>query len=196
MTKESGATGLTAKERIPELLRQGLDNMAVAAATGADRRVVANVRRDLGMPPVRHRTTLQQKVERGLRPREDGHTGWEGRKASSGAPTVRQDRKDVTVSHVAFQSRTGRPPVGMVKSECGFEDCLTPEHVSDELERRNIRAQERALYGLDPKPWDVCPKGLHDWEESGRFEPDLTPYCRSCNTIRVRSGRQAKKVSA
>lgn len=188
--------GLTAKERIPELLREGLDNMAISKLTGADRRVVARVRRDLGMPPVRNRTTVEQKVARASVPREDGHTGWTGRRATTGAPTVRQDGKDATCSHVVFRARTGRDPVGMVKSECGFEDCLTPEHVSDELERRKVRGQERALYGLDPQPWDVCSKGLHEWEEHGRFEPDLTPYCRGCNTVRVRSGRAARAQRA
>lgn len=141
--------------------------------------------------PRRNRTTPQQKFASRAVLREDGHTGWTGRRATNGAPAVRQGDRSFPASHVAFQSRAGRPPVGHVKPECGYPNCLTGEHLSDDIERRKVRGQERALYGLDPVPWDVCPKGRHSWDAHGRFEPDLTPYCQGCNTDRVRAGRKA-----
>ncbi len=127
-------------------------------------------------------------------PDEAGHVRWTGRHATSGAPMFMHRDRRQPASHTAFELRAGRPPVGVVLSECGVRYCLTGAHLSDEIERRNLRMQERAMWGIDPQPWDVCAQGLHTWDEHGRIGVDLTAYCRACNSARAkRSARTAKK---
>ena len=194
MTKE---LAVDPEQRVRDLISSGHHNLATSRATGVDRRTVARIRQDMGLPPVRAVPKLD-KLHRDWRPRPDGHTDWKGRRYTSGAPAVRFLGKDTPASHVAFELRTGRPPVGIVKAECEHPECLTPAHVSDELERRKVRMQERALHGLDPVPWAVCPKRKHAWEEHGRIEPSLKPYCKGCNTERAatsRARRAERKVA-
>lgn len=177
------------EEAIRERIGNGFTDKAVAQLTDVDRRTVGRIRRAMGMPPTSRATTKEFKLKRDWRPHPSGHTLWVGRRYTSGGAAIRQNKQDIPASHVAFELRTGRTPVGIVKVECGEGECLTPEHLSDEIERRKVRMQERALYGLDPAPWDICPKGKHTWDESGRVEPDLTPYCKSCNTERAAESR-------
>lgn len=184
------------EQQVRDLILKGEHNSAISRAAGVDRRVVSRIRLDMGLPSRRPPIPKVDKLRRDWRPAEDGHTGWEGRRYSSGPPAVRYMGRDTPASHVAFELRTGRPPVGIVKAECGQDECLTPAHLSDEIERRKVRMQERALYGLDPAPWARCPKGKHTWDESGRLEPDLTPYCKSCNTERAAEYRARKASKA
>lgn len=177
-----------------KLISEGEHDSAVSKALGIDRRTSARIRRDMGMPPKRSAIPLDVKLRRDWRPREDGHTGWDGRRYSSGGPSVRKHGQDTPATHVAFKLRTGRYPVGIVKTECGERECLTPAHLSDEIERRTVRMQERALLGMVPQPWDVCPAGTHRWDEDGRLEPNLKPYCKSCNTERAAKSRAILKA--
>ena len=114
----------------------------------------------------------------------EGHVGWSGRRAHQGRPVIRHGGRDVQAVYVAFEQRTGRKPVGMCRADCDIRHCVAAEHVVDDLERRDLRLQLRAVYGR-PAHWDVCPSG-HSWLEDGRVEPDLTLYCRACNTDRMR----------
>ncbi|AMD42780.1 hypothetical protein SEA_XKCD426_39 [Streptomyces phage Xkcd426] len=197
MIKERSTYRHPKHDAIAALVTAGVKDNAVAAQLGVNRRAVARVRDILGLRANTNSTTKEAKLAKfAVGPNADGHTGWTGRTATSGAPVIRHLRVEMPASHVAFEQRTGRPPVGIVKAECGQHDCLTPSHISDELERRAVRMQERALHGLDPQPWDVCSKGLHTWDESGRIQPDLTPYCCTCNTERAARVRKAKKQEA
>jgi hypothetical protein len=104
---------------------------------------------------------------------------------------IRHLGREIPAAHVAFERRTGRPPVGTCRADCDVQHCLTPGHVMDDLERRTVRLQLRALSGLTG-PWDVCTQG-HSWDAHGRVEPDLTLYCRRCNTDRANRVREALK---
>lgn len=181
-------------DAIVNLIRQGVRDKYVAQQLGVDKRAVARVRGILNLAAYNNATTMEDKLARFSVPGPDGHTGWNGRTATSGAPSIRHLGVDMPASHVAFRARTGRSPVGNVKAECDFLYCLTPAHLGDEIERRAVRMQERALHGLDPQPWDVCSKGLHTWDTDGRLQPDLTPYCLACNTGRKAEAREAKKA--
>lgn len=199
MTKEPGSYRHPKHDEIAELVRDGWTDTAVAAHLGVHNRAVTRVRDILGLAHHTLSTTKEEKVARASVPEDGGHTRWTGRRANNRVPVIRQFKVQIPASHVAFEQRTGRQPVGIVKAECGREHCLTPAHVSDELERRNVRGQERAMYGLDPQPWDTCPKGIHGWSLHGRFQPDLTPYCKGCNSdraARVRAARKAESETA
>lgn len=197
MTKEPSSYRHPKHDEIAALVRQGWTDNAVAIHLKVHKRAVTRVRDIEHVPHRTNSTTREQKLDVFTTPMDaDGHTGWTGRRGTSGVPVIRHRKVQMPASHVAFEMRTGRPPVGMVKAECGRDHCLTPAHVSDEIERRNVRGQERALYGLEPVPWTTCPKGLHQWDESGRFQPDLSPYCKGCNTLVAARVRDAKRQEA
>lgn len=197
MEKEPGPYRHPKHDQIAALVLAGAKDRAVAAQLKVHNRAVTRVRDILGLRHHNNSTTKEQKLERFRTPEDAaGHTRWTGRKATSGAPVIRHLGVQIPASHVAFELRTGRPPVGIVKAECGQDYCLTSAHISDEIERRNVRGQERALYGMEPVPWKRCPKGSHQWAEHGRFQPDLTPYCKGCNTERAGRVRRARKLEA
>lgn len=196
MNKEYSTYRHPKHAQISAMILAGATDTAVAAELHVARRSIARVRGILGVQPKTNSTTREAKVARFSFPDGYGHTGWNGRTATSGAPVIRHLKREMPASHVVFEARTGRPPVGIVKAECGYPDCLTPAHVGDELERRQVRMQLRALAGLPPQPWDLCSKGKHGWEEHGRVQPDLEPYCATCNTERVRNAREAKLAEA
>lgn len=178
---------------IVALVQAGETNLGIARKFGIDKRAAARVRQFLGLPMGPRYTTPSEKVARFSEPREDGHVGWNGRRVH-GIPKIRQFDVSVSASHVVFRDHVGRDPVGIVRIECDFFGCLNPLHLSDEIQRRQTRLIERSLHGLEAV-WDVCPKGVHEWEEHGRIEPypSLKPYCATCNTDRVRRLREARK---
>lgn len=187
-------------DAIVRMLLDGVTERNTATQLGIGRAAVARVRGVEGISPRTNRTTREQKVDRFVLPADaNGHVLWTGRSSTSGAPVIRHMGVEIPASHVTFEQRAKRPPVGMVKSDCGVQYCIASTHITDELERRNLRGQERALYGLDPVPWDSCPKAGHPWAEHGRFQPDLSPYCRACNTVtaaRARARAKARKDTA
>lgn len=181
-------------DEIVRLIEAGGSNKSIGAQLGCDKRAVARVRDILGHAPHARATTPEQKVSERTWLTENGHVGWTGRRGNGGVPSIRVFDTTLPASHVVFRQQTGREPVGMVRAECGFAHCLNPWHISDEVQRREIRLVERWLHGFDA-PWDVCPKGLHDWDTHGRVEPapSLALYCRRCNTERARRVRQAHR---
>lgn len=172
-------------------IRAGKTNAAIAAELHVDRRAPARVRSLLGLPSKTNSTTPASKLERYSEPGSGGHTSWTGRR-NHGTPVIRHRGREMPAAAVAFEQRTGRAPVGICRADCGVDHCLTPEHVVDDIERRTIRGQERALHGLEPQPWDTCPSG-HGWGEHGRFTPSLAAYCRACNTDRKQRSRAARQ---
>lgn len=173
-------------------VREGATNLDIARELHVDRRAVARVRVILGVKPMTNSTSAWDKLDKfSSEPDQAGHIMWTGRRGNAGTPEIRHRGTSIPAAHVAFERRTGRKPVGTCRADCDVQQCVAPAHVVDDIERRTIRGQERAVYGLDPVPWDKCPEG-HSWGVHGRFEPDLTPYCRRCNTLRARRSRDAR----
>lgn len=177
---------------IVRLIQDGLSNKAVALELRVDRRAVVRIRAELGIQcPHPNATSRDAKVDRYAVTLDTGCVAWTGRLSTSGAPTIRHNGRELPAAHVAFERLYGRPPVGAVKVVCDLPRCLNPRHMGDELTRRSERMMERAVVGMPMRPWDVCPKGLHSWESDGRIEPNLTPYCKSCNTLRAARSRRS-----
>lgn len=130
---------------------------------------------------------------RSSEPDQDGHVMWLGSRGHHGRPVMKHLGKDLPAAAVAFELRTGRKPVGTTRADCDVLHCVAPAHVLDDIERRHVRGQQRAVHGLDPVPWDECPAG-HGWDVHGRIEPDLTPYCKQCTTDRARRSRKPKNT--
>lgn len=194
MTKEHSKYRHPKHDEIAEMLHAGAGDRATAERLEVNYRTVVRVRDIIGLPRRTNSTSKEDKLAK-FSKQAGEHTGWTGRRTREGKPSLRHLNAVVPASHVAFEMRTGRQPVGIVMAECGFQHCLTPAHVTDEIERRTIRMQERALYGLDPQPWTVCPKGLHQWAEDGRLRTDLEPYCKSCHRTTLQAVRDARKAT-
>lgn len=180
-------------EQIVEaIVVRDLTDVAIARELHVDKRAVADRRAWLGLKPKTNSTTPEDKLNRfSSEPDSNGHIRWTGRTDRYGAPRIRQQGVSIPATHVAFERRTGRKPVGICRAECGMRGCIADGHVADDLERRSARALERAVMGLNPIPWDECPAG-HSWGEHGRIEPDLTPFCKACATDRARRHRATR----
>lgn len=177
---------------IVRMVRAGGTNAGIAAEIKVDRRAVARIRELIGMLPCTNTTSPWDKLDRfSSEPDADGHVWWAGRRSRSGTPQIRHLGTEIPAAAVAFERRTLRSAVGTTRAECGVLHCVADAHVQDDLERRHVRMQLRAVYGLEPMPWDECPEG-HSWDDHGRIEPDLTPYCRQCNTDRAARSRAAR----
>lgn len=132
---------------------------------------------------------LQAKLaEHSSQPDDAGHVAWSGRRGHHNRPILKHQGLTIPAAVVAFEQRTGRKPVGMTRADCDVRHCVAPDHVLDDIERRAVRLLERQLHGWEA-PWDVCPLAGHPWDEHGRVEPNLTLYCRACNTERARRTR-------
>lgn len=121
-------------------------------------------------------------------PDENGHVTWMGGRGHHGKPLIKHRDRQIPAAAAAFEYRTGRKPVGHSRADCGVWHCVAPDHVMDDIERRKVRTQLRALEGL-VAPWDECSRG-HGWDEHGRIAADLNPYCKTCRADRARENRE------
>lgn len=79
--------------------------------------------------------TLQDLWEQHTYPLPDGHLGWRGN------PTPRYQGKNCSPRRIAFLHDRGREPVGFVRGACDVDGCVHPQHVADQKERDEQRAQ-------------------------------------------------------
>jgi hypothetical protein len=176
---------------IAGLILAGATDTSVAADLKVGRRAVARTRSLIGAPAVAGPSNLMDKILPRLITLPDGHTGWKGSgNTEGGAPIIRHRGKQIPVAHAMFELRTGRKPIGFCRADCEVKHCLTKEHVVDDIERRTLRLQMRALLGEAP-PWTECTLG-HLWDADGRVEPNLRLYCRACGTGRTNRNRALK----
>jgi hypothetical protein len=178
-----------------ELVLGGMTDLAASQQLGVGRRAVSRVRALLAVPPVTNRSTALEKIAVHTVPLDDGHTGWTGRRNTcGGAPIIRHRGIQTSVTATLFEERTGRPPVGMCVADCGYTHCLTPSHIEDDMQRRDLRLQLRALRGM-PAPWDTCVEG-HSWDADGRVSPGLKLHCKACGTARSNRSRASREEAS
>ena len=177
------------RRHILNRLARGQSVEHISRALKVSKKTVTAFRKERGLLPTNLSVSAEEKLARYSVPVDGHHARWTGRTGPSGTPVIRMPSGVVPAAAVAFELRTGRKPLGIVKAECGMKHCVAPSHVADERERRKFRMQERALYGMDPIPWDVCAAGVHYWGTWGRIEPapSLTAYCAGCNSERKRA---------
>lgn len=178
------------RDEIIRMLNDGVSNRRIEAELHVRRQTIRAIRAELGMKPARGGTSKEEKLAKfSLPPDENGHVGWTGRRMSSGTPSIRHLGVETSAANEVFRMYRGRDALGNVLSECGVKHCLEPEHLSDARDRRLVRMQLRALEGMEPQPWDVCPEG-HSWDEHGRVGERLDVYCQACCWARVRRSRE------
>lgn len=175
-------------EQIAAMLRAGAPQSAIMTALGVTRQNIRTIRIRHGItPPDRSDTathgTLAAKWHTLAVENTDGHMRWTGPTTNGTTPCMWWGRRILSARAIAFELRTGRPPVGRVQAECEESWCVAPAHVEDQPGRNRLRAQYAALTGIGARAADVCGRGHQQTEHGGRT-PDGTPYCRTCNTIR------------
>lgn len=180
------------REQIAALLKQGKDNATIVRTLRVDKRRVARIRRELGLPNVpRQPLTLEEKWAANTRPVDGGHLEWTGeRQQVSGTPVMRYREKSYPAAAIAFRVQHGRDPDGYARADCGFQHCVAPAHVDDTAARQRTREQLRFLTGGGVRP-ATCVHG-HDQAVHGRYETDGRAYCEACK----REQRAARKGAA
>lgn len=69
----------------------------------------------------------------------NGHLGWRGKQA------VDYGGRPYTKKQIGFFVSRGQMPYGCVRRMCDVEECVLPEHISDQVERQALKvAAERA----------------------------------------------------
>ena len=173
-------------DRIAELIRAGKSDRSIYDRLKVSRKYIRQVRADAGMAPFNRTKSIEDQLSRFTSvPGPDGHMWWTGSVSTSGAPRIRINGREVPAAHAVFERRSGRKVQGQVRSDCVLKHCVAPGHLMDDLERRKVRLQTRALLGY-PAHWDTCPVCGSDWDDEGRVEEKLTLYCRRCATERKR----------
>lgn len=177
-------------DRIVTLIRLGKSDRNIYDRLKVSRKYIRQVRMETGAAPFSRTQSVDEQLARFMSaPGPGGHVWWTGSTSHSGAPRIRSAGKEIPAAHAVFEQRTGRKPEGQVRSDCGMQHCLSPGHLMDDLERRKVRLQTRALLGY-PDHWAECPACGSGWEDEGRVEEKLTLYCRRCVTERSRRNRK------
>jgi hypothetical protein len=167
---------------IVKLLQDNWSDSRIARKLHIGRGPVARIREAEGIGPVVRHTSLADKLTDLTGPAvAGGHMWWLGRR-NGVTPVIRHNGRERQAAAVSFEIRTGRKAEGQVRPECGADRCINAWHLSDDIERRRVRLQMRALQGFGP-PWSICNHG-HEWEEYGRVEPALSLYCKGCTSDR------------
>lgn len=124
------------RRRVAQFLKEAEEvpaTVAIADRLGVDRRIVAEVRSDLGIgrtlperqqPKVWNRETLEAL----MRPLPGGHCRWTGRVTGDGVPVV--DSR-TTAARVVFRETYGREPEGVVRVTCNVKHCIAGLHLAD-----------------------------------------------------------------
>lgn len=182
-------------DEIADAIRQGLSDPAAAKLLGVARKTVARVRLIEQLPAFTTVRSVAEILAQDARPGEDGHTYWDGCRDTGGVPQIRFEGRYLRASHVAFETFHGRKPTGYVKADCDVPHCLTPSHLLDDLGRRKLYTQLRAMYGMTG-PWTICPVCGADWESAGRVQPNLQMYCGQCRSRRHGRTTNETKVTS
>lgn len=171
-------------ERIVEMIEEGRSDRRIHDLLHVNRKYIRAVRADMGVTVWTRALSVDEQLSRfSSIPDPDGHIWWTGCLSTSGTPRIRIDGKEVPARHSIFEKRAGRKAVGQVRADCGLVRCVAPAHLMDDIERRKIRLQTRALLGYADH-WQTCSTCGGDWETQGRVEEKLSLYCCRCSTER------------
>jgi hypothetical protein len=79
----------------------------------------------------------------------DGHLYWTG-PVDRATPRIRlADRRQVLVRRLILQHLWGREPIGPVRPACREELCVAPEHLADDVARRNTAAARLIIRSIE-----------------------------------------------
>lgn len=180
------------RDSIEASIRAGVSDRRITADLRVNRRTVALIRAEIGVAPLNRKVDTDQYIaENTTAPDDGGHVFWTGRLTTSRTPVVRHNDHEVQVVRYLFEQLYGRPPVGMVKSECDAAGCITAMHMQDEPGRTATRLLLRQLHGYQA-PWSECSTCGSTWRETGRVQADLELYCVRCHSARAIRNRKIR----
>lgn len=178
------------RDWVVEQIRAGRSDRSIHDQAGVNRKVIRSIRQETGVNVFSRTKSIEEQLTLYcVGPCPNGHVLWTGSVSSSGAPRIRINAREVPASHAIFEQRAGRSAVGHVRADCDVKHCVAPGHLMDDLERRKVRLQTRALLGY-PDHWDFCETCSSSWEHEGRVEEKLSLYCRRCTTMRSQRNRE------
>ncbi|MFE9935890.1 hypothetical protein [Streptomyces hirsutus] len=128
--------------RVEAMLLSGATYEQVNQVVGISNPTVMRIREELGIPPASHvppALTVDEALERHLRPAEDGHARWGGPMAGR-MPMLCAEGRQMNARHVVFEQHHSRPPTGRVFSNCGETTCMTGAHLTDAVIRGTVPA--------------------------------------------------------
>lgn len=173
-------------------IRAGLSDRKITDMLKVNRRTVAMIRAEIGIAPKNRTVDTDQYIRAHTsEPSDRGHVYWTGRLTTSRTPVVRHNGREVQVVRYLFEQLYGRPPVGMVKSECDAAGCIAAMHMQDEPGRTATRLLLRQLHGYQA-PWSECSTCGSTWRETGRVQVDLELYCVRCHSARAIRNRKIR----
>lgn len=166
------------------LIRGGLTNTVIAQRLRVRRSTVAEVRKSMGVDPVRRTVgTVEDAYWARTRPVDGGHLLWTGLRNQHGVPLVRHAGRMHSAQRVAFRVHYGREPEGVVLAVCDVPRCVAGPCLDDEAARRRTRAQLAALLGMDHSR-EHCPQG-HPYAETVMYRSNGQRECKVCCSRRV-----------
>ena len=156
---------------------------AIARLLGVDRAAVRRIRADAGVEYLpAGPATPEEKWQTLVSPVDGGHLEWTGERVGTvRTPVMRFRETTYSPAALAFAMQHGEDPHGQVKSDCGFKQCVAPDHVNDEPGRRRTRLKARERNGLGELP-AKCVYG-HDMAVHGKLETDGRAYCGRCKVL-------------
>ncbi|GAA5056321.1 hypothetical protein [Streptomyces similanensis] len=179
-----------AVNRLATLFRAGATDAAAARQLNIAKSTAGLWRRRLGIAPapkqpssLRSPLTVAEKWQQFVRPVEDGHMEWTGRRRPGPSAVLEftHHGRVHSARRVAFTIRTGREPEGTVTTECERAGCVAPACVEDEPGRTRSRRHLAVVNGYET-PLAECTRG-HATAEHRRYDRDGRPYCAACHAL-------------
>lgn len=135
---------------IADMIRAGATTTAIKATLHVGYGTVTNARKALGIPAPtlcgRPLLPIPGLFHARTEPVDGGHLRWTGY-VSNGVPTLGRRGRPHSAYRIAFEIRYGRKPVGLVRSTCGYPQCVAPDHMQDRPMRDRLNAQYAAIFG-------------------------------------------------
>lgn len=128
-------------DAIRALLAAGLTNSAISIQLHVERKVIARIRDELGIPNVpKKMASVEARWQQLALPTADGHMEWTGPVTGPArTPTLRYDGVIHTAGRVAYRIHNGTDPAGRAQPGCGVRHCVAPAHQLDTAQHRPVR---------------------------------------------------------
>lgn len=116
--------------------------------------------------------------------RPDGeHARWNG-PTDRGHPVTLHNGHKQSARVSAWITHHGASPAGRIRTTCGQQDCLAPDHLDDGTANRLVRELLAELHAVDLT--GPCSNARHDLAEHGGIDAYGYAMCRACKADRGR----------
>lgn len=120
------------------LLQTGLTDSEIGRRLFHQPTAIGLVREALEVPPARRTNGVEpvpRKFARHTQSVGGGHLQWVGPRSQDLTPVLHHGTARLLARWIAYQLEHGRRPVGTVKADCEHDWCVTPAHLTDQVDR-------------------------------------------------------------